>query len=41
MQVEAQMRMAIRDAINRDSRKPFYWGGLKDYQQLRQVPLAA
>jgi len=32
--VEAQLRMAIRDAVNRPSRKPFGWGGLTGYQQL-------
>jgi hypothetical protein len=37
MRVEAQIRMAIRDAVNRDSRKPFYWGGLKGYQQLQAI----
>ena len=26
--------MAIRDAVNRPSRKPFAWGGLKGYQQM-------
>jgi hypothetical protein len=37
MKVEAQIRMAIRDSVNRDSRKPFYWGGLKGYQQLQAI----
>jgi hypothetical protein len=37
MQVEAQIRMAIRDAVNRNSRKPFYWGGLRGYQQLQAI----
>jgi hypothetical protein len=37
MKVEAQIRMAIRDAVKRDSRKPFYWGGLKGYQQLQAI----
>ena len=40
MQVEAQMRMAIRDAVNRASRKPFYWGGLAGYQQLEALAQA-
>ena len=31
------MRVAIRDAVNRDSRKPFYWGGLKGYEQLQAI----
>lgn len=29
--------MAIRDAVNRTSRKPFHWGGLKGYQQLQAI----
>jgi translation initiation factor 2B subunit (eIF-2B alpha/beta/delta family) len=29
--------MAVRDAVNRRSRKPFYWGGLKGYQQLAAI----
>jgi len=37
MQVETQIRLAIRDAVNRDSRKPFYWGGLTGYQQLQAI----
>jgi hypothetical protein len=31
------MRVAIRDAVNRNSRKPFYWGGLKGYEQLQAI----
>ena len=38
--VEAQLRMAIRDAVNRPSRKPFYWGGLTGYQQLEDLAQA-
>jgi len=37
MKLEAQIRVAVRDAVNRDSRKPFYWGGLKGYQQLQAI----
>jgi len=37
MKLEAQMRVAVRDAVNRDSRKPFDWGGLKGYQQLQAI----
>jgi len=37
MELEAQIRIAIRDAVNRKSRKPFYWGGLKGYEQLQAV----
>ena len=32
--------MAIRDALNRKSRKPFYWGGLKGYEQLEAIAKA-
>ena len=37
MDLEAQIRVAVRDAVNRKSRKPFYWGGLKGYEQLEAV----
>ena len=37
MKIETQVRAAIRDAVNRASRKPFYWGGLKGYQQLELI----
>jgi hypothetical protein len=40
MRVEAQIRAAIRDAVNRASRKPFYWGGLTGYQQLEAIAQA-
>ena len=36
-EIEAQVRAAIRDAVNRKSRKPFYWGGLKGYEQLEAI----
>ena len=36
-QLEGQVRVAIRDAVNRPSRKPFYWGGLAGYQQLQAI----
>lgn len=29
--------MAIRDAVNRSTRKPFAWGGLAGYQQLETI----
>jgi len=32
--LEKQLRQAIRDAVNRPSRKPFSWGGLAGYRQL-------
>jgi len=38
--IEAQVRVAIRDALNRKSRKPFYWGGLKGYVQLEAIAQA-
>lgn len=34
------MRDAIRDAVNRKSRKPFYWGGLRGYEQLDAIAQA-
>ena len=34
------MRAAIRDAVNRPSRKPFYWGGLNGYEQLQAIAQA-
>ena len=35
-----QVRAAIRDAVSRQSRKPFYWGGLKGYEQLEAIAKA-
>ena len=35
--LERQVRASIRDAVNRRSRKPFYWGGLKGYEQLQAI----
>jgi hypothetical protein len=35
--IETQIRTAVRDAVNRASRKPFYWGGLKGFQQLEAI----
>jgi hypothetical protein len=40
MEIEAQVRVAIRDALNLGSRKPFYWGGLKGYEQLEAIAKA-
>lgn len=40
MEIEAQFRMATRDAVNRATRKPFYWGGLKGYRQLESIAQA-
>ena len=38
--IEKQIRQAIRDAVNRNSRKPFYWGGLAGYHQLQAIAQA-
>lgn len=35
--IESQIRAAIRDCVNRTSRKPFRWGGLIGYQQLLAI----
>ena len=40
MAIEAQLRRAIRDAVNRPSRKPFHWGGLAGYRQLEAIAQA-
>lgn len=37
IQIETCLRQAIRDAVNQGSRKPFTWGGLIGYQQLRAI----
>ncbi|MBD0299636.1 MAG: hypothetical protein ICV82_05125 [Nitrososphaera sp.] len=37
MAVESQIRAAIRDCVNRISRKPWKWGGLSGYQQLSAI----
>jgi len=37
VEIEANIRAAVRDAVNRESRKPFYWGGLKGFQQLDEI----
>ncbi|WP_193201059.1 hypothetical protein, partial [Nostoc sp. MG11] len=37
MAVESQIRAAIKDCVNRTSRKPFRWGGLSGYQQLSAI----
>lgn len=37
MMIEARIRRAIRDGVNRPSRKPFHWGGLTGYQQLEAI----
>ena len=38
--INKQIRMAIRDAVNRSTRKPFAWGGLAGYQQLEAIDQA-
>jgi hypothetical protein len=35
--IETHVRQAIRDAVNRSSRKPFTWGGLSGYEQLEAI----
>jgi hypothetical protein len=40
VEVEKQVRMSIRDAVNRASRKPFHWGGLAGYEQLEAIAQA-
>jgi hypothetical protein len=35
--IETHIRQAIRDALNQRSRKPFFWGGLKGYEQLQAI----
>ena len=37
MEIEANIRASVRDAVNRESRKPFFWGGLKGFQQLDAI----
>jgi hypothetical protein len=37
IECEEQIRMAIRDAVNRNSRKPFDWGGLTGYMQMEAI----
>jgi hypothetical protein len=37
IEIETQVRKAIRDAVNRSGRKPFAWGGLSGYEQLEAV----
>ena len=38
--MDQQIRMAIRDALHRCTRKPFAWGGLAGYQQLESIDQA-
>jgi hypothetical protein len=40
VEIQDQFRAAIRDAVNRATRKPFYWGGLKGYCQLESIAQA-
>jgi hypothetical protein len=35
--LEQSLKQAIRDAVNRPSRKPFSWGGLAGYRQLAAI----
>jgi hypothetical protein len=38
--IEQRVRLAIRDAVNRTSRKPFAWGGVAGYDQLDAIAQA-
>jgi hypothetical protein len=38
--IEQSVRLAIRDAVNRSSRKPFAWGGVAGYDQLTAISQA-
>jgi len=40
IRIEKQIRQAIRDAVNRSSRKPLDWGGLAGYHQLQAIAQA-
>jgi hypothetical protein len=40
VRIETFLRQAIRDAVNRPSRKPLTWGGLNGYQQLSAIAQA-
>lgn len=40
IEIETQIRACIRDALNRPSRKPFFWGGLAGYRQLEALAQA-
>ena len=40
VEIESYLRQAIRDAVNRPSRKPFAWGGLSGYQQMEAIAQA-
>jgi hypothetical protein len=35
--IETKVRQAIRDSVNHRSRKPFAWGGLSGYEQLKAI----
>jgi hypothetical protein len=37
VELETNIRAAVRDAVKRESRKPFFWGGLKGFQQLDAI----
>lgn len=38
--IEQHIRCAIRDAVSRSSRRPFTWGGLAGYDQLKAIAQA-
>jgi hypothetical protein len=35
--IETKVRQAIRDSVNQRNRKPFVWGGLNGYEQLKAI----
>jgi hypothetical protein len=35
--IETKVRQAIRDSVNHRNRKPFAWGGLSGYEQLKAI----
>lgn len=37
VEMETKFRIAIRDAVNEESRKPFHWGGLSGYSQMEAI----
>jgi len=38
VEIETKIRASVRDAVNRESRKPFYWDGLQGFRQLDAIP---
>lgn len=40
MEIESQICTAVRDAVNKKNRKPFFWSGLAGYQQMEAIAQA-